>query len=111
MPSYLATIEQGKALNSDEAPDERLLAAVRALAPDDARYWLACALMTGAAKISDALVNRFLAVAAPGRSLTSGSFYRASHRLRWTPKPSWRGWPSRFVHRKSCEHSSLLRPP
>jgi rifampicin phosphotransferase len=49
---------------------------VRELAQEDARYWFACALMIGCAKITDALLGRFLTIAAPGRSLTSGTFLR-----------------------------------
>ncbi|HZB81318.1 MAG TPA: PEP/pyruvate-binding domain-containing protein [Rubrobacteraceae bacterium] len=76
LPSYLATIEQWKEVDPTEAPDERLLVGVRELALEDARYWFACALMIGAAKITDALLNRFLALATPSRSLTSGTFLR-----------------------------------
>ena len=49
---------------------------MRELAQEDARYWFACALMIGCAKITDALLGRFLTIAAPGRSLTSGTFLR-----------------------------------
>jgi pyruvate,water dikinase len=76
LPSYLATIERWKAADLANAPDERLLAGVRELALEDARYWFACALVIGAAKITEALLGRFLALAARGRSLTSGMFLR-----------------------------------
>jgi rifampicin phosphotransferase len=76
LPSYLATIERWKAADSASTPDERLLAGVRELALEDARYWFACALMIGSAKVTDALLGRFLALAASGRGLTSGMFLR-----------------------------------
>ncbi len=76
LPSYLATIERWKAVDPAGVPDERLLAGVRELALQDARYWFACTLMIGDAKVTDALLGRFLALAAPGRSLTSGMFLR-----------------------------------
>ena len=49
---------------------------MRELALEDARYWFACALVIGDAKITDALLGRFLTMAAPGRGLTSGMFLR-----------------------------------
>ncbi|HLL98368.1 MAG TPA: PEP/pyruvate-binding domain-containing protein [Rubrobacteraceae bacterium] len=76
LPSYLATIERWKVEDPASAPDERLLAGVRELALADARYWFACALMIARAKVTDALLGRFLATAAPGRSLISGMFLR-----------------------------------
>ena len=76
LPSYLATIERWKAVDPAKEPDERLLAGVRELALEDARYWVACALMIADAKITDALLGRFLALTAPGRGLTSGMFLR-----------------------------------
>jgi rifampicin phosphotransferase len=74
LPTYLETIERRKAEDPRVAPDERLLAGVRELALADARYWFACALMIADAKLTDALLGRFLALAAPG--LTSGVFLR-----------------------------------
>jgi rifampicin phosphotransferase len=76
LPEYLAKIEQWKAVDLASAPAERLLAGVRELALEDARYWFTCALVIGAAKITDALLGRFLALAAPDRGLTSGMFLR-----------------------------------
>src|SRR5215216_6395241 len=76
LPSYLATIERWKAVDSAKEPDERLLAGVHELAMEDARYWVACALMIADAKITDALLGCFLALTAPGRGLTSGMFLR-----------------------------------
>src|SRR5215207_3595338 len=76
LPSYLATIERWKAVDPAGEPGERLLAGVRELALEDARYWVACALMIADAKITDALLGRFLALTAPGRGLTSGMFLR-----------------------------------
>jgi rifampicin phosphotransferase len=76
LPSYLETVERWKRVDPSAVPDERLLAGVRELALEDARYWFACALMIARAKVSDALLGQFLTVAAPGRSLTSGMFLR-----------------------------------
>src|SRR5215207_4088082 len=76
LPSYLATIERWKATEPANTPDEDLLEGVRELALEDARYWFACALVIGDAKITDALLGRFLTVAVPGRGLTSGMFLR-----------------------------------
>jgi pyruvate,water dikinase len=76
LPSYLATIERWNAVDPSGVTDERLLAGVRELALEDARYWFACALMIADAKLTDALLGRFLTVAAPGHGLTSGTFLR-----------------------------------
>jgi rifampicin phosphotransferase len=76
LPSYLAKVERWKAVDPGTAPDEQLLAGVRELALEDARYWFACALMIGRAKITDALLGRFLTLAVPNRGLTSGAFLR-----------------------------------
>ena len=74
LPSYLTKIERWKAVGLADAPDERLLDGVRELALADARYWFACALMIARAKITDALLGRFLTMAA--RGLSSGMFLR-----------------------------------
>ena len=76
LPSYLAKVERWKAVDPGAAPDEQLLAGVRELAHEDARYWFACAMMIARAKVTDALLGRFLSLAVPGRSLTSGTFLR-----------------------------------
>lgn len=76
LPAYLAAAERWKATNPAIEPDERLLAGVRELALADARYWFACSLMIGRAKLTDAILGRFLTLAAPGRRLTSGMFLR-----------------------------------
>ena len=76
LPAYLNMIERWKVVDLTDAPDERLLAGVRELALEDARYWFACALMIADAKLTDGLLGRFLTIAAPSRSLTSGAFLR-----------------------------------
>ncbi len=76
LPSYLATIERWRAEVPASVPEERLLAGVRELAIEGGRYWFACALMIARAKVTDALLGRFLTTAAPGRSLISGTFLR-----------------------------------
>ena len=74
LPSYLAKIERWKAVELAGVSDQRLLAGVRELAVEDARYWFACALMIARAKVTDALLGRFLAVR--GSNLTSGTLLR-----------------------------------
>ena len=76
LPAYLAAAERWKATDPATEPDERLLAGVRELALADARYWFACSLMIGRAKLTDSILGRFLSLAAPGRRLTSGMFLR-----------------------------------
>jgi pyruvate,water dikinase len=76
LPAYLTKVERWKAANPASASDERLLAGVRELALADARYWFACVLMLARAKITDALLGRFLKMVARGRGLTSGMFLR-----------------------------------
>jgi pyruvate,water dikinase len=76
LPAYLTTIERWKAADTASAPDERLLSGVRELALADARYWFACALMIARAKVTEALLGRFVTMAARGRGLTSGMFLR-----------------------------------
>lgn len=76
LPAYLAAAERWKATDPAIEPDERLLAGVRELALADARYWFACSLMIGRAKLTDAILGHFLTLAAPGRRLTSGMFLR-----------------------------------
>jgi rifampicin phosphotransferase len=104
LPSYLAKIERWKAVNSSDAPDERLLAGVRELALEDARYWFACALMIGRAKVTDALLGRFLTVAAPRRGLTSGMF------LRGFPSPTVDAETELEVLAEQVRVSEELRP-
>ncbi|HEU4492697.1 MAG TPA: PEP-utilizing enzyme, partial [Rubrobacteraceae bacterium] len=74
LPAYLSTVERWKAEDVASVPGERLLAGVRELALADARYWFACVLMLARAKVTDALLGRFLA--ASGRGVISGTFLR-----------------------------------
>lgn len=76
LPAYLAAAERWMATAATSEADERLLAGVRGLALADARYWMACSLMIARAKLTDAVLGRFLTLAAPGRRLTSGMFLR-----------------------------------
>jgi pyruvate,water dikinase len=76
LPSYLATVQRWKGIDPARASDEELLQGVRSLAYADAEYWFATAMVIGAAKITDALLDWFLADAAPGRGLTSGRYLR-----------------------------------
>ncbi|HEX5500076.1 MAG TPA: PEP/pyruvate-binding domain-containing protein, partial [Thermomicrobiales bacterium] len=76
LPAYLATIARWRTLDPATTTDEELLASVRELAWADAAYWWSTALVVGAAKISDAVLDRFLALALPGRGLSSAMFLR-----------------------------------
>src|ERR687893_1102705 len=76
LPAYLTTVERWKAEDVASVPGERLLAGVREPALADARYWFACVLMLARAKVTDALLGRFLALAGRGRGLISGMFLR-----------------------------------
>ena len=109
LPAYLDTIERWKAVDPANTPDERLLAGVRELALEDARYWFACALVIGDAKITDALLGRFLTVAAPGRGLTSGTFLRGFPSPTVEAEAELEGWPSVSAPPTSCERSLPLR--
>src|SRR6266540_536419 len=76
LPAYRARIEQWKQVDPATTREDRLLAGIRELAWADAEYWHACAVVVGSAKITDGLLDRFLAKAAPRRGLTSGHFMR-----------------------------------
>ncbi|HEX5499784.1 MAG TPA: hypothetical protein VFX03_11170, partial [Thermomicrobiales bacterium] len=76
LPAYLATIARWRNIDLATATDQELLAGVRALAWADAAYWWSTALVVGAAKISDAVLDRVLALALPGRGLSSAMFLR-----------------------------------
>jgi phosphohistidine swiveling domain-containing protein len=77
LPRYLAVIEPWRALDPAVETDARLLQGVRELAAADARYWFAAALAIGTAKVTDAILDAFLAKAASGRHLSSGRFLQA----------------------------------
>jgi rifampicin phosphotransferase len=76
LPAYLTKVEGWKAEDVASVPGERLLAGVRELAHEDARYWFACVVMLARAKVTDALLGRFLTMVAPSRGLISGMFLR-----------------------------------
>jgi pyruvate,water dikinase len=76
LPAYLSTVERWKTEDMSSVPGERLLAGMRELALADARYWFACVVMLARAKVTDALLGRFLALAASGRGVISGTFLR-----------------------------------
>jgi phosphohistidine swiveling domain-containing protein len=76
LPAYLTMVERWKKKDVASVPSERLLAGVRELALADARYWFACVVMLARAKVTDALLGRFLALVAPGRGVISGTFLR-----------------------------------
>ncbi|MGH8896557.1 MAG: PEP/pyruvate-binding domain-containing protein [Egibacteraceae bacterium] len=76
LPRYLATVDRWRLVDAATLADEDLLRGVRELAWADAECWYGCALVVGAAKLTDGLLNRFLTVAVRGRNLTSGLFLR-----------------------------------
>jgi rifampicin phosphotransferase len=76
LPAYLTMVERWKTKDVASVPSERLLAGVRELALADARYWFACVVMLARAKVTDALLGRFLALVAPSRGVISGTFLR-----------------------------------
>ena len=76
LPAYLETVSLWRDADVAALPDSELLRGIRELAWADAEYWYACAMVVGTAKLTDGLLNRFLAIAARGRGLTSGMFLR-----------------------------------
>lgn len=76
VPEYLATIARWQAIDSATASDDELLRGIRELAIADAVYWFSAAIVIGAAKVSDALLESLLPKIAPGRDLHSGQFLR-----------------------------------
>ncbi|GAA5198292.1 hypothetical protein GCM10023346_35160 [Arthrobacter gyeryongensis] len=76
LPGHLKTVERWKELDLAEAPDERLLDGIRELALSEARYWGSTTLVLAAAKGSEQLFSRSLAITTPGRGLSSSLFLR-----------------------------------
>jgi pyruvate,water dikinase len=76
LPQYLAVIARWQDVDPATASDEELLQGIRELAIADAIYWFSAALVIGAAKVSDALLEGILPKIAPSRDLHSGQFLR-----------------------------------
>jgi pyruvate,water dikinase len=76
LPAYKAAVAHWGALDPRAASDAQLLAGIRALAYADARYWYACTLAVGTAKVVDSLLDQFLGIAARGQGLSAGLFLR-----------------------------------
>ncbi|MDQ2654752.1 MAG: PEP-utilizing enzyme [Chloroflexota bacterium] len=76
LPQYLAVIARWQEVDPETASDEELLRGIRELALADAIYWFSAALVIGAAKVSDALLEGILPRIAPGHDLHSGQFLR-----------------------------------
>ena len=74
LPAYLAKIEEWKSSDIDAATDEALLRGIRELTVADACYWLDTSIVVGAAKVTDAMLDRFLRSRAVKGSLSSGRF-------------------------------------
>ena len=76
LPAYRAIISDWKGIDLSNASDGELLRGVRELATEDAIYWFAAAVALGLARITDAVLDRFLKSVSNGLRLTSGSFLR-----------------------------------
>jgi pyruvate,water dikinase len=76
LPTYLATIDRWRTLDTTATTDEQLLAGVRELAMADAVYWFDVSIAVGAAKITDGMLHMFLSSRAVKGNLTSGMFLR-----------------------------------
>ncbi|WP_028265965.1 PEP/pyruvate-binding domain-containing protein [Arthrobacter sp. MA-N2] len=76
LPGHLKTVERWKELDLAFARDEQLLDGIRELALSEARYWGSTTLALAAAKGSDMLLGRFLAIAMPRSGLSSSLFLR-----------------------------------
>lgn len=76
LPSHLRTVERWKELALAGASDEQLLEGIRELARSEAVYWGSTTLVIAVAKGSDAVLERFLALALPKRGLGSAVFVR-----------------------------------
>lgn len=64
LPGYRSLIESWKNADPGETSDEDLLAGVRELAVADAIYWFDAAVPLGLARITDAVLDRFLKIVA-----------------------------------------------
>lgn len=76
VPRYQATLNRWKAVDPAAASNEELLTGMRELVTADASYWFDVAMVLGAAKATDALLNLFLTSRAVPGELTSGTFLR-----------------------------------
>ncbi len=76
LPAYLKTIQQWKAVDPATASDEQLLSGMRQLTVADATYWFDVAMVLGAAKISDGMLNWFVTSRFVRGDLTSGALLR-----------------------------------
>jgi len=76
LPHYKSVIEKWKNIDLPNASDVELLRGVSELATEDAIYWFAAAVALGLARITDAVLDRFLKIVSKSSHLTSGSFLR-----------------------------------
>ena len=76
LPPYLATVERWKRVDPSAAPDEELLEGIRKLAFDEALYWYGTTIALALAKVSDVILNRFLATVVRRKGVTSAHFLR-----------------------------------
>src|SRR5690606_10148134 len=78
LPKYSATVAAWKNLDVKRATDDELLRGICVLASADAAYWPAASIAIGAAKLSETLLDRFLARWVPRISPPRGSDTRGN---------------------------------
>lgn len=76
LPPYLATVERWKAVDPRAASDAQLLDGIRELAYDEALYLYGTTIALALAKVSDVVLNRFLATVVRRTGVTSALFLR-----------------------------------
>jgi hypothetical protein len=76
LPAYLEKIEKWMSLRLATASKAELLAGVRALTIADGHYWFKVSIILASAKVTDGLLNCFLASRLVRSKLTSGTFLR-----------------------------------
>ncbi|MDN5770158.1 MAG: phosphoenolpyruvate synthase [Microlunatus sp.] len=85
LPGYRSLIETWTNVDPDQTSDEDLLAGVRALATADAIYWFDAAVPLGLARITDAVLDRFLKVVAGSAPASGGARPSSGAYLRGFP--------------------------
>ena len=76
LPDYLAVIETWKLAELERFNDSQLLSGIRALTTADASYWFYITMMVGFAKVTEAMLNRFLSSKIFKGELISAMFLR-----------------------------------
>jgi pyruvate,water dikinase len=73
---YQSVIGRWRRLETSSASDQQLIDGIRELAYADAKYWFFITMMVGSAKVTEGLLNGFLASRLVGGDLISGLFLR-----------------------------------